>query len=796
MRQSGAVRLWLLPRLGPALTSTTTAVIAFLIAGLVIVATTGHAPWGVYRAVFDGAGLNWLFPWVSGDERANAAFNLQQTLIVATPLMLTGLAVAFAFRCGMFNIGGQGQYLVGQMAAVVVGSTWAGLVRPAHILLTVAVAALAGGVWAAVAGILRATVGAHEVITTIMLNWIAVWVGNYLCGVGGPLQASGQSNPISQSVTDSAKLPVWWGDPLFQGLHIGVFVALGALVLYWIVLNRTTLGFEVRAVGLNAEAARYGGIAVGRSIVVAMALSGMFAGTAGAMDVLGWKFHLSVPDINASTIGFIGIAVALLGRNSALGVLASSLLFAALYVGTSTRQLDPEIFDPELAGNLTLIIQGLIVLFVGADVIVLAAWRRLRRRRAVAGLAVTPPVSVRAHPAVRYATAPKRIAMGGIVLGVVAAWLALPPVHARGVVWPVLVGAAAVVCGGYAVARGVRKPGWGAVAAGLAGVALGILATRSSVAHLDAVFVWGALLASTLRFATPLTFAAIGGLFAERSGVVNIALEGMMLAGAFFGIWGADVTGSWELGLVIAMAAGGGLALIHAIFSVHLRTDQVVGGTAINFLALGITGYLFVKLYGDEGTPTGVAQIPDVRIDWLDSIPPKTVGGFLDASIGQLNLMIWLSLALLVVTYLLVFRTPLGLRLRAVGEHPRAAEGVGISVYAVRYVAVVLSGVLASLGGAYLSIGFVHTFNQNMTEGQGFIGLAALIFGKWRPFGAFGAAMLFGFSSALAFQLPAYTESGAVLFQALPYVLTLVAVAGVIGRSIPPAAVGQPYQKR
>jgi simple sugar transport system permease protein len=405
------------------------------------------------------------------------------------------------------------------------------------------------------------------------------------------------------------------------------------------------------------------------------------------------------------------------------------------------------------------------------------------------------------HPNVRaalerMALSPRRVAQLGIALGVLACWLALPPLSTRLLLWPILAGILAIACGIWAVTRAVRRVGWGAVASGIAGVVGGVLATRSSVGHLDSVFAWGALLAATLRFATPLTFAALGGLFSERSGVVNIALEGMMLSGAFFGIWGADVTGSWVLGLLVAMASGVVLGLVHAVFSIHLRTDQVVGGTAINFLALGTTGYLFVKIYGDSGTPPGVSQIPDVHLRWLGSIPPHTLGGFLEESLGQINLMIWLSLALLVASYVVVFRTPWGLRLRAVGEHPQAAETVGISVYAVRYAGVILSGVLASLGGAYLSIGFVHSFNQNMTAGQGFIGLAALIFGKWRPLGAFGAALLFGFSSALASQLPVYSPSGAVLFQALPYVLTLVAVVGLIGRSVPPAAVGKPYDKQ
>ena len=365
---------------GGAVTSLLTAAVAFLVGGVVIVITTGKAPWGVYKAVFEGAGLNWLLPWVSGADRVNAAFNLQQTLLVATPLLLTGLAVAFAFRCGMFNIGGQGQYLVGQIVAVGVGASWAGLFGPVHIVLAIVVAALAGAAWAGLAGLLRAAFGAHEVITTIMLNWIALWVGSYLFGSGGPMQKPGQVNPISSDVVESARLHVWWGDPLLQGLHVGIFLALAALVVYWLILARTTLGFEIRAVGANPEAARYAGISVTRSTVVAMAISGVFAGIAGAIDILGWQFHLTTQDVRASTIGFMGIAVALLGRNSAIGILFSALLFGALSVGTSTRQLDPDIFDPKLAGNLTLIIQGLIILFIGADVLVLTLWRRLWRR--------------------------------------------------------------------------------------------------------------------------------------------------------------------------------------------------------------------------------------------------------------------------------------------------------------------------------------------------------------------------------------------------------------------------------
>jgi simple sugar transport system permease protein len=319
---------------------------------------------------------------------------------------------------------------------------------------------------------------------------------------------------------------------------------------------------------------------------------------------------------------------------------------------------------------------------------------------------------------------------------------------------------------------------------------LGLAAAKGSMSHHEAVFVWSSLAAATLRWATPLIFAAIGGLFSERSGIVNIALEGMMLMGAFFGIWGSIEFGHWALGLATAIAAGGALALVHAYFSIHLRADQIVSGTAINFLALGLTGYLYIKIYGDEGTPSELSTIPDVHLGFLEDVY------FLGPILGELNLMIWLAFATVVASWIVIFRTPIGLRIRAAGEHPRAAETVGVDVYRIRYAAVTLSGMLAALGGAYLSIGFVGSFGENMTVGRGFIALAALIFGMWKPFGAMGAALLFGFSSALARALPEYSEQAALLFETLPYVLTLIAVGGLIGRSIPPAAVGRTYEKQ
>lgn len=393
------------------------------------------------------------------------------------------------------------------------------------------------------------------------------------------------------------------------------------------------------------------------------------------------------------------------------------------------------------------------------------------------------PIAARAPRGLR------AVAWIGIALGLVGAWIALPPISARSWVWSLVICLVAVMLGTGIFIRGERRFGAYAVASGALGFSLAFLATLSGIGKLETVVVWSALLAATLRYATPLFFAALGGMFSERSGVVNIGLEGMMLMGAFFGILGADKLGAWYYGLLVGILSGGLMGLLHAVLSIHLRADQIVGGTAINFLALGLTGYLFIDIYGQEGTPTDISGIPQVNIGFIDGIP------FFGDVFGQLNLMIWIALILIPVSWVVLFKTPLGLRIRAVGEHPKAADTVGISVYGIRYGAVILSGMLAAAGGAYLSIGFVNSFNENMTAGRGFIALAAMIFGNWRPFGAAAACLLFGFSSALAQRLPEYSSSAAVLFQALPYVLTLIAVAGVIGRSIPPAADGRPYKK-
>lgn len=363
-----------------------TVVLAFLIGGLVVLAT-GHNPLLAYRDIFDGAGLNWIFHPTFNTQNI-AAYNLTQTLLLSTTLILTGLAVAFAFRCGMFNIGGQGQYFVGIAVANWLGVSFAGMSLLPHVLIAIFGATLAGAAWAGIAGVLKAATGANEVISTIMLNYIALYFLVWVFGDGGPLQNSTQpTNPVSNTIANSAQLPVIWGTKGFQGLDIGFFIAIAALVVFWALINRTTLGYEVRAVGFNPDAAAYAGINVKKNLIRAMAISGAFAGLAGGIDMLGYLYQYGSLDVPVSQVGFLGIGVALLGRNSAVGIFFSAVVFAALLEGT-TFGLSSNVIQPELATWLTYVILGLVVLFVGAELLIVYAWtsgKKLGRRRAEPG---------------------------------------------------------------------------------------------------------------------------------------------------------------------------------------------------------------------------------------------------------------------------------------------------------------------------------------------------------------------------------------------------------------------------
>jgi general nucleoside transport system permease protein len=281
------------------------------------------------------------------------------------------------------------------------------------------------------------------------------------------------------------------------------------------------------------------------------------------------------------------------------------------------------------------------------------------------------------------------------------------------------------------------------------------------------------LLFSAIRLATPMLLAALGGLYSERSGVINIGLEGLMLAGAFTAATVTYYSHNPWIGLLAAILAGVGVALIHAVACIRYRADQVVSGMAINILFLGVPALLSGALFESTGAT------PQIPKDQLLPLAP-----------------IVLAFVLVPVTWWVLNRTPFGLRLRAVGENPEAADTAGVNVARVRYAGVLLSGALAAIGGAYLSIGQSSLFARNMAAGRGFIALAALIFGKWRPVQTMLACLLFGFADALSIQMQGVSRIPVQFIQIIPYVLTIVVLAGFIGHSRAPKALGLPYQKK
>ncbi|MBC8161176.1 MAG: ABC transporter permease [Roseiflexaceae bacterium] len=299
------------------------------------------------------------------------------------------------------------------------------------------------------------------------------------------------------------------------------------------------------------------------------------------------------------------------------------------------------------------------------------------------------------------------------------------------------------------------------------------------------------MFARMVRLATPIALGAMAGILCERSGIVNIAIEGLMLTGACVGFIIALLAGNPWVGILGAMAAGGAIVMLHALLSIRFKTDQIISGTVINILAVGATGFmrtaiiLPLQAQGNTG-----ASLPILPIPLLSQIP------ILGPILFTHQPIAYAMLLLVPILTVLLFRTPWGLRTRSIGENPRAADTMGIDVIRMRYMNVFLAGLIAGLAGAWLSLEATFNFDDLMTNGRGFIALAAMIFGNWMPFGALGGAMLFSFSDALQIKIQSFDFALPPQFiQMLPYIITIVVLAGVVGRTRAPAAVGKPYEK-
>jgi simple sugar transport system permease protein len=296
------------------------------------------------------------------------------------------------------------------------------------------------------------------------------------------------------------------------------------------------------------------------------------------------------------------------------------------------------------------------------------------------------------------------------------------------------------------------------------------------------------LFAAALRMATPIAYASLGGIFSERVGIINIGLEGMMLTCAFTGVTASYYTGNPWLGVLAALLVGGLLGFFHAVLTVKFIGDQIVSGTGINIFALGFTAYMSQVIWGSRGASDSVKGLRAVSIPLLKDVP--VIGRI----IGTHTPLVYVMILATVLSYVVLFRTPFGLRIRAVGEHPTAAETAGIDVLRVKYICVTVSGMLAGLGGAFLSLGHLNLFAWGMTGGRGFIAMAAMIFGKWMPFGALGASLLFGFADALQMRLQALGLLPPQIILTIPYLLTVAVLAGVVGKATPPSDY-KPYVK-
>lgn len=340
--------------------------------------------------------------------------------------------------------------------------------------------------------------------------------------------------------------------------------------------------------------------------------------------------------------------------------------------------------------------------------------------------------------------------------------------------------------GGWQLAKGFEHRGWALMVVALAFVAAFLIwAARGRSMNLTG------MLSSSLVRAIPITLGALCGVLCERAAVINIAIEGMMLTSAFMAAWVGSISKSLWIGLLAGMLAAGLLAAVLAVLSIRFKVDQIISGTVINIFAVGVTSYFsakFLQQYQHLNNP-GIFQ--PVPIPLLSRIP------ILGPVFFEHNIFVYITFLLLIVIHVMLFYTRWGLRTRAVGEHPRAADTLGINVFRTRYINVILGGLVAGIGGAFFTIGAVGRFDEVMTAGKGFIGLAAMIFGKWTPFGSFGASIIFGFADTLQtrlqiFRVPIPSE---FLLMA-PYLVTMIVLAGVVGRAIPPAADGQPYEKQ
>jgi general nucleoside transport system permease protein len=751
-----------------------------------------------YIALFQGA----IFDSNHAATLSDALSPIMGTIYTATPLILAGLSVALAFRAGLFNIGGEGQVIAGAFAA-----GWVGFIVKLppvlHVFVAIVVGLAAGAVWGLIAGFLKARTGAHEVITTIMLNYVARFGLLYL--LARPSIVAPDNPQASKPIHGTARLPHLFGADL--RVDFGIVLAVGAAAFVAWLLTRSVIGFQLRAVGANPAAARTAGMSVSGVTMTAMALAGGLAGLGGTALALGGATSYTVTPNISSNVGFDAITVALLGRSRPWGVVGAGLLFGALRQGGAQMQAAPGVHAPI---DIVTVIQSLIVIFIAAPRLIQALFRlKLHGRAGLATATTNLAVTV---STVKAARLPRNLVAGGTtaIVALLALWrlglsdrakqrssfqFSLPGAKFDLGSWTFTARPLVVVLCLLAVAFGVLRLTQKLAARWcIAGAILSLLLAFmiwSVAGSLSGMNVVSLLQGALFPAAVPIILGALAGVIGERAGVVNVAIEGQLLLGAFMTAVVGTVAGSIWAGVAGGIIAGVALGAVLAYLAVRYLVDQVIIGVVLNVFALGITSFLFNKLlspHASDFNEPGYFRV--YKVPLLGDIP--VIGAVFFTG----TIFLYFTYLLVAAVHFGLFHTRWGLRLRSVGEHPKAADTVGINVQRTRIRAVLLAGAIAGLGGAFLVIGAgsAGTFQLGMSSGKGFIALAAVIFGRWSPKGAVLAALLFGFADqlqSLLAQAGAPIDSNLLL--TLPYIVTLFAVAGFIGRVRPPAADGQPY---
>ncbi len=645
-------------------------------AGLIsiVLLALGASPVGVFSALWAGAFGNWL------------AFT--DTCVKATPLVFTGLAVALSFQGAMWNIGADGQLTIGALLAGAVGPSLGMLPHPIAIALILAAGAIGGAAWGGICGWLRARRNVNEVISTIMLNFVAVQLLSW--AVHGPLMEASRAYPASTPIAQSAQLDLFFAP---SRLNSGMLLAVALAIASSALLFRTEIGFQLRAAGINRRASAFFGIPIAR-LAIAGDGAQRRAGRPGRRGA-NRRDHPSAVREDLARMGLRG------DRGRAAGA--------------------PQPDRP---------------------VVYRAAVRRARQRLAgdaacrgrVAGAGAGDPGDGDPDPA-RLRHDP-----------VLAADRRDRDQTQRG------------------------RPGARS-------------AVRSGTPPMLEAF-----LSSTISMATPILLAALGELLVEESGVLNIGIEGAMLCGAFAALATAYFSGSVGLGLLAGIAAGVSINATLALLAVNLAVNQVVAGTALDILALGITGVFYRRMFGITGKAFTVQALAPLPLGPLARIP--VVG----PALFDQNVIVYAAFAIVPILAWLLSQTRYGLELRAAGENPQAADALGLGVRRLRWHALLVSGVLTGLSGAYLTLAYTNTFVEGISAGRGFVALAVVILGRWNPIGLAAASILFGAAMALQFGLQALgTAVPYQLFLALPYALTLAVLAGVGGQAQAPSALGEPY---